>query len=357
MSPGPAPSPDDALQRAMRLAVEAHAGQVRDGELAGTRLPYVAHPFEVMTTVWRWGAGTPAALVAAALHDTVEDTDVTLDQVEAEFGPKAAGIVRELTFAPPPGLSPSERGKLKNETHMATFATASPEALAIKLADRLCNCMEFHVCGDPGYAPVYFEKAAHLFRAMHDRLADLRARFGEPAARNILAAYRRVRDTLGVAIDKRQLYGATLRGIEALIEGETDLTAVLATVACELHHALPYFHWTGFYRVVAPGLLKIGPYQGAHGCLTIPFDQGVCGAAARTKQTQLVPDVRQCAHHLACSSSTRSEIVVPVLTPGGRLLAVLDVDSDHLAAFDEADRHSLETLCSRIGAGRFTPAT
>jgi len=148
---------------------------------------------------------------------------------------------------------------------------------------------------------------------------------------------------------KQRRYDAALRHIEALIDGETDAMAILATVACELHHAFEYFDWTGFYRVVAPGLLKVGPYQGSHGCLTIPFERGVCGAAARTRQTQLVPDVRACPQHIACSSSTLSEIVVPVLTPAGDLLAVLDIDSDRLAAFDATDRASLEQLCAMIG--------
>ena len=150
--------------------------------------------------------------------------------------------------------------------------------------------------------------------------------------------------------EKQQQYDTTLARIDTLIDGETDLIAIMATVACELHHAFSHFHWTGFYRAVAPNLLKIGPYQGGHGCLRIPFDRGVCGAAARSRQTQLVPDIRQRADHIACSSATLSEIVVPVITPGGQLLAVLDIDSDRLAAFDQIDCQNLEKLCARIGA-------
>lgn len=149
--------------------------------------------------------------------------------------------------------------------------------------------------------------------------------------------------------DKRQLYNVVLDRVEHLIEGETDLIAVMATVACELHHAFDAFDWTGFYRVVQPGLLKIGPYQGTHGCLTIPFERGVCGAAARLRETQAVPDVREFPGYIACSSSCRSEIVVPVVTPSGRLLGVLDIDSDRLAAFDEIDRIGLEQICSVVG--------
>jgi len=149
--------------------------------------------------------------------------------------------------------------------------------------------------------------------------------------------------------DKQQLYDAVLPRVSDLVAGETDIIAVMATVACGLHHAFDYFDWTGFYRVVEPGLLKIGPYQGTHGCLTIPFDRGVCGAAARLRRTQIVPDVREFPGHIACSSSTRSEIVVPVLAPGGTLVGVLDIDSDRPAAFDEVDGRNLERICCLIG--------
>jgi len=151
------------------------------------------------------------------------------------------------------------------------------------------------------------------------------------------------------ATEKQQLYDATISRIYHLIEGETDLIAVMATVACELHHAFLYFDWTGFYRVVEPDLLKIGPYQGGHGCLQIPFDRGICGAAARTRQPQLVADVRQRTDHIACASSTLSEIVIPVEDTHGRLLAVLDVDSDQLYAFDQVDQTNLEQLCAHMG--------
>lgn len=144
-------------------------------------------------------------------------------------------------------------------------------------------------------------------------------------------------------------YDAVFARIDALLEGEDDWIAAMATVACELHHTFDDYHWTGFYRAVSDDLLEVGPYQGGHGCLRIPFSRGVCGAAARTRTTQLVPDVDAFPGHIACSSTTKSEIVVPVVTPDGRLLAVLDVDSDLPAAFDETDRHYLEQLCARLG--------
>ncbi|MBP7243106.1 GAF domain-containing protein [Amaricoccus sp.] len=136
--------------------------------------------------------------------------------------------------------------------------------------------------------------------------------------------------------------------IAALVEGEDDPVALMATVACELYHGLDGFDWVGFYRVVAPGLLKIGPYQGGHGCLAIPFERGVCGAAAREERTQVVPDVDAFPGHIACAASTRSEIVVPVRDAGGRLIGVLDIDSDAPAAFDAADALALEAIVEAV---------
>lgn len=132
--------------------------------------------------------------------------------------------------------------------------------------------------------------------------------------------------------------------IAALIDGEQDVISLMATVACEIHHSDDRFHWTGFYRVTAPELLKIGPYQGGHGCLTIPFSRGVCGAAARTGKTQRVSDVNDFADHIACSSSTRSELVIPVFDTAGDLLGVLDIDSDYPDAFTQEDASALEQI-------------
>ena len=143
-------------------------------------------------------------------------------------------------------------------------------------------------------------------------------------------------------------YPALAASIASLTRGETDEVALMATVAGELHHADDRFDWTGFYRVTGPELLKIGPYQGGHGCLVIPFSRGVCGAAARTRQTQLVPDVEAFAGHIACSSSTRSEIVVPVIGRAGRLIGVLDIDSDRPDAFTAADQAALERMMQDV---------
>lgn len=138
--------------------------------------------------------------------------------------------------------------------------------------------------------------------------------------------------------------------LAALTEGETDTVALMATVVCELHHADDRFDWTGFYRVVAPELLKIGPYQGGHGCLVIPFARGVCGAAARTGEVQIVDDVEAFPDHIACAASTRSELVLPVRNAEGALLGVLDIDSDQSAAFTQEDAARLEALMAGIFA-------
>ena len=136
-------------------------------------------------------------------------------------------------------------------------------------------------------------------------------------------------------------YPTLAKTIAALTAGETDAVSLMATVTCEVHHADDRFDWTGFYRVSGPELLKIGPYQGGHGCLTIPFTRGVCGAAARTGEVQLVADVDAFPGHIACASSTRSELVLPVWNGKGRLLGVFDIDSDQPDAFTQEDADAL----------------
>lgn len=143
-------------------------------------------------------------------------------------------------------------------------------------------------------------------------------------------------------------YDHLQKTMASLTEGEDDLVALMATVACEVHHADDRFDWTGFYRVTGPDKLKIGPYQGGHGCLVIPFSKGVCGAAARTKQTQIVPDVDAFPGHIACASSTRSELVLPVLNGKGDLIAVFDIDSDQPDAFTEDDAQALSCILAAV---------
>ncbi|MCB2128377.1 MAG: GAF domain-containing protein [Rhodobacteraceae bacterium] len=143
-------------------------------------------------------------------------------------------------------------------------------------------------------------------------------------------------------------YRELARVIDSLTASETDEVALMATVACEVHHADDRFDWTGFYRVTEPGLLKIGPYQGGHGCLAIPFSRGVCGAAARSGEIQIVPDVEAFDGHIACAASTRSEIVLPVRGRDGRLIGVFDIDSDQPDAFGPADAEGLAAILASV---------
>tara|TARA_B110000093_G_scaffold54485_1_gene58659 strand:- start:588 stop:1043 length:456 start_codon:yes stop_codon:yes gene_type:complete len=145
-------------------------------------------------------------------------------------------------------------------------------------------------------------------------------------------------------------YTSLIKTIASLTEGEDDVIALMATVVCELHHSDDRFDWTGFYRVTSPKMLKIGPYQGGHGCLQIPFTRGVCGAAARLGETQLVPDVKAFADHIACANSTRSELVLPVWDRAGTLLAVLDIDSDQFDAFTVLDADALAEILATVFA-------
>ncbi len=145
-------------------------------------------------------------------------------------------------------------------------------------------------------------------------------------------------------------YGHLRQTIAALTAGEDDVVALMATVACEVHHADDRFDWTGFYRVVSPGLLKIGPYQGGHGCLVIPFARGVCGAAARTGEVQLVPDVHAFEGHIACATSTRSELVLPVFAHGA-VIGVFDIDSNRPDAFGQEDATALGDILTSVFRG------
>lgn len=132
-------------------------------------------------------------------------------------------------------------------------------------------------------------------------------------------------------------YPMLRKTVAALTDGEDDAVALMATIACEVHHSDDRFDWTGFYRNVGGETLKIGPYQGGHGCLVIPFSRGVCGAAATSGQVQLVSDVDAFPGHIACASSTKSELVLPVWNGAGQLLGVFDIDSNQPEAFMQED--------------------
>lgn len=151
--------------------------------------------------------------------------------------------------------------------------------------------------------------------------------------------------------DKAERYAALRAEIAAVITGEPSRTARYATAASMLAQAFPdRFFWTGFYLVdEAKGdELVVGPYQGTLGCLRIPFNKGVCGAAATQRKSVVVKDVHAFPGHIACDSRSNSEIVVPVFDKAGVLAAVLDVDSTQFAAFDETDRIGLEAICTDL---------
>ena len=153
-------------------------------------------------------------------------------------------------------------------------------------------------------------------------------------------------DPTRLSDDKRVRYGELAEEVASVLDGERDVVARMATVSSMLHHAFDAFFWTGFYGVDPHKgeELMVGPYQGTLGCLRIPFGRGVCGAAAAERRTVIVEDVDAFPGHIACDSRSKSEIVVPVFDPSGRLIAVFDVDSDRPAAFDETDAQGIETI-------------
>ncbi len=139
-------------------------------------------------------------------------------------------------------------------------------------------------------------------------------------------------------------YDELFRRLDALCAGETDEIALMATIVCELYQTFDAFHWVGFYRNVGGEVLKIGPYQGGHGCLVIPFSRGVCGKCARERAIINIPDVAAIPFHIACSAATRAELVIPICRRDGSLLAVLDIDSEQPAAFDDIDEVNLPRI-------------
>lgn len=148
------------------------------------------------------------------------------------------------------------------------------------------------------------------------------------------------------AASREQIYEELAPQVEALIAGETDLVANLANVAAVLKEAFGFF-WVGFY-LKKESQLVLGPFQGPLACTRIDFDSGVCGHAYTTRQTVMVPNVDEFPGHIACSSASRSEIVVPLFDRSGEVFAVLDVDSDKLDDFSDTDRAGLERIAKLI---------
>ena len=145
---------------------------------------------------------------------------------------------------------------------------------------------------------------------------------------------------------KEEKYSLLYKQIASLIEGESDTIANMANIAAMIQETF-HFWWTGFYRVL-DGQLILGPFQGPLACSRIAYGRGVCGTAWKERRTELVPDVDKFPGHIACSSLSRSEIVVPVFDEDGTVTAVLDIDSEHIATFDECDKEWLEKIVSLI---------
>ena len=142
---------------------------------------------------------------------------------------------------------------------------------------------------------------------------------------------------------KEKQYRLLVSQVASLVDGEKDVIAVMSNVAAAIHQTMGFW-WTGFYRVIDNELV-LGPFQGPVACMHIPYGKGVCGTAWQRAETIVVPDVEQFPGHIACSSESRSEIVVPVFDHDGKVMAVLDIDSEHLATFDDIDRKYLEDIC------------
>jgi GAF domain-containing protein len=157
-----------------------------------------------------------------------------------------------------------------------------------------------------------------------------------------------------LTVTKGEAYQRIRTELPAVLDGISDPLTLMATTAAILRTHLPYVSWVGFYCVRAPRLLRVGPYQGPVACLEIPFERGVCGAAAREEQTLVVPDVHAFPGHIPCDAGARSEIVAPVRDSAGGLYAVLDLDSHQPAAFDEEDRQGLEAVAEWL-APRIAP--
>jgi len=155
---------------------------------------------------------------------------------------------------------------------------------------------------------------------------------------------------LTLPAEKAERYRTLAEEIASVLDGESNLTARMATVTSMLANSFDHYFWTGFYLVdpERPRELVVGPYQGTLGCLRIAFGRGVCGTAAETGLTQLVADVHAFPGHIACDGRSQSEIVVPVFDRAGTLMGVFDVDSDDLAAFDLVDQQGLEEILSKV---------
>jgi (p)ppGpp synthase/HD superfamily hydrolase len=179
-------------ERALQLAMKYHSGVTRKESMNGfDPLPYISHPAEVMKLCWNWGCGSPLVLAAAALHDTLEDTDISESEIVICSGGDVLRVVKELTFIPPAGANRQEAAMLKEE-YLESFARSSIEALVIKVADRMCNVMDFYMT-DRQYALKYFNKAAPLYQHMFFRHEEIAKVFGKDAEYKIMSTHGNVK--------------------------------------------------------------------------------------------------------------------------------------------------------------------
>ncbi|MBN3754948.1 GAF domain-containing protein [Paraburkholderia sp. Tr-20389] len=149
--------------------------------------------------------------------------------------------------------------------------------------------------------------------------------------------------TINTALPKAEFYRELASQARSLLEGESNQTANAANLSALIFHSLPQLNWAGFYFAL-DGELVVGPFQGKPACVRIPMGRGVCGHAAQTLETQVVPDVDAFPGHIACDSASRSEIVIPLQKANGELVGVLDIDSPVLERFDDEDRRGLEEV-------------
>lgn len=329
------------VDKAIKFAVDAHA----DTERRGKGFPYVIHVLEAMEIVATI-TSDPELLAAAALHDTVEDTDVTLEQLRAEFGDRVAELVHSESDVLTEGEAEEISWHDRKQAAIERLAAASHDAKIVALGDKLSNMRairrDYERVGDelwkifhaPGGKP---DHEWH-YRGLADSLSELS---DTDAYREFIAAVNEVFKPSS----KEVLYTELIGRLTALLEGETDEIARMANAAAEIHRAFGFW-WTGFYRV-KDGELVLGPFQGPLACMHIKYGRGVCGTSWKENRTLVVPDVEQFPGHIACSSESRSEIVVPVRRDG-EVVAVLDIDSEKLATFDDIDARYLAQIAALI---------
>jgi len=167
------------LKDAIDLAVKWHRPENRKGQINGMSLPYIIHPFQVMRSVWSWGAGTDVTLSASMLHDALENTNLTYYELDGVIGEEAAKVVQELTY---------EGDKDAKKEYMKTFRSSSIDALIIKIADRINNVQDF-MTTKPDYAQKYFDKAQDLFDALLLRKSEIEEKYGATTAQNVVDSY------------------------------------------------------------------------------------------------------------------------------------------------------------------------